>query len=168
MSSLMANGIDAASHAADDQSASRGKVAAEVLRYLRAVERGAARADNARTREIANLRIAAHVKKNRWVINLQQVLGIFGSVQFRRLQLAIFRTPPSSFSARLKDCFFRMACATSAGRWPDSISGSEARNTPSGEPNLRSTGADWREARKGRHQAASRSEPTCRVTDDVK
>lgn len=83
MSSLMANGIRAASHAADDQSASRGKVAAEVLRYLRAVERGAARADNARTREIANLRIAAHVKKNRWVINLQQVLGIFrlGPVQ---------------------------------------------------------------------------------------
>jgi hypothetical protein len=83
MSSLMANGIHAASHAADDQSASRGKVAAEVLRYLRAVERGAARADNARTREIANLRIAAHVKKNRWVINLQQVLGIFrlGPVQ---------------------------------------------------------------------------------------
>ena len=53
------------------------------------------------------------------------------------------------FSARLKDCFLKTACATGAGNLHASSRRRGARNTSSGEPNSRSNRAESREASPG-------------------
>src|SRR6266849_3672986 len=65
------------------------------------------------------------------------------------------RVSASSFSARLKDCFLKTACATGAGNLQASNRISGARNTSSGEPNSRSSRADSREASPGVSASAS-------------
>src|SRR6266849_3321315 len=65
------------------------------------------------------------------------------------------RVRASSFSARLKDCFLKTACATGPGKLHASSLGSGARNTSSGEPNSRSKRADRREASPGVSASAS-------------
>src|SRR5580692_7176625 len=74
--SLMPDSVNAARQAAADHQASRSEITAEPLRHLRAIERRAPRADDAEARQVQYLRIAAHIKKNRRVIDLQQVLRI--------------------------------------------------------------------------------------------
>src|SRR6266849_414948 len=65
------------------------------------------------------------------------------------------RVRASSFSARLKDCFLKTACATGPGKLQASSLGSGARNTSSGEPNSRSRRAESREASPGVSASAS-------------
>src|SRR6202035_2490170 len=65
------------------------------------------------------------------------------------------RVSASSFSARLKDCFLKTACATGAGNLHASSRPSGARNTSSGEPNSRSKRAERREASPGVSASAS-------------
>src|ERR1700730_2156569 len=65
------------------------------------------------------------------------------------------RVSASSFSARLKDCFLKTACATGAGKRQASSRPSGARNTSSGEPNSRSKSAESREASQGVSASAS-------------
>src|SRR6202030_4782946 len=65
------------------------------------------------------------------------------------------RVSASSFSARLKDCFLKTACATGAGNLHASSRPSGARNTSSGEPNSRSRRAESREASPGVSASAS-------------
>jgi hypothetical protein len=65
------------------------------------------------------------------------------------------RVRASSFSARLKDCFLKTACATGVGNLQASNLGSDARNTSSGEPNSRSRRAESREASPGVSASAS-------------
>src|SRR5882757_3727080 len=67
----------------------------------------------------------------------------------------MLRVSASSFSARLKDCFLKTACATGAGNLHASRRLSGARNTSSGEPNSRSSRADNREASPGVSASAS-------------
>src|SRR5208282_244983 len=75
---LVADGVDAAGHAADDDEAAGGEIAAEALRHLRAVESGLSGADDAEAREIEDFGIAANVEKDRGIVDLQKRLGIFG------------------------------------------------------------------------------------------
>src|ERR1700757_729830 len=52
------------------------------------------------------------------------------------------RRAATSFSARQKFCFLKIACAAGAGRLQASSEVKLARNTPSGDPNSRSNRAD--------------------------
>src|SRR5260370_33513495 len=72
------------------------------------------------------------------------------------------RVRASSFSARLKDCFLKTACATGPGKLQASSLGSGARNTSSGEPNSRSKRADRREASPGVSASASQEREASR------
>src|SRR5260370_3526135 len=83
------------------------------------------------------------------------VCGYSGSVQFTRRQRSMRRVRASSFSARLKDCFLKTACATGPGKLQASSLGSGARKTSSGEPNSRSRRAESREASPGVSASAS-------------
>src|SRR5277367_45849 len=56
---LMADGVNAARHAADDDNAASGEVAAEAFRHLRAIESRTAGADDAEAGEVQHLCIAA-------------------------------------------------------------------------------------------------------------
>src|SRR6267154_2095885 len=67
----------------------------------------------------------------------------------------MLRVSANSFSARLKDCFLKTACATGAGNRHASRRVSGARKTSSGEPNSRSSRADSREASPGVSASAS-------------
>src|SRR5580704_5652908 len=59
---LVADGVDAACHAADDYQAAGGEVAAEAFRHLRAVESWAPGAHNAEAGEVQDLEVAANVE----------------------------------------------------------------------------------------------------------
>src|SRR5271154_780380 len=74
---LVADSIDAAGHAAGDDEASRGKIATESFRHLRAVESWAPGADNAEAGEIEDFRVPANVEQDRGVVDLQKRLRIF-------------------------------------------------------------------------------------------
>src|SRR6266404_469706 len=84
-----------------------------------------------------------------------RLCGYSGSVQFTSRQRSMLRVSASSFSARLKDCFLKTACATGAGNRHASRRVSGARNTSSGEPNSRSNRAESREASPGVSASAS-------------
>src|SRR5271168_1492975 len=75
----------------------------------------------------------------------------------------MFRTAANSFSARLKDSFLMIACATGAGRLHDSSWGSVARKMPSGDSKRRSSRELRREAKPGVRVIASqeREESSC-------
>ena len=79
----MADGINTARHATEDYQAARCQVPAQALRHLRTVKRGAPRAYDAEAGHIQDLRIAAQIKEDRRIRNLQQRLRIFrlGPVQ---------------------------------------------------------------------------------------
>src|SRR6266481_8423768 len=82
-SPLMPDGVNAASQAADDHKPACRKFPAKAPRHLRAIERRAARADDAEARQIENLHVATDVEKNWRVVDLQERLRIFrlGPVQ---------------------------------------------------------------------------------------
>src|SRR2546422_11557418 len=73
----MPEGVNAASQAADDHKPACRKFPAKAPRYLRAIERRAARADDAEARQIENLHVATDVEKNWRVVDLQECLRIF-------------------------------------------------------------------------------------------
>src|SRR6266478_2219337 len=65
------------------------------------------------------------------------------------------RVSANSFSARLKDCFLKTACATGPGNLQASNLVSGARNTSSGDPNSFSSRAESPEASPGVSASAS-------------
>src|SRR5580704_4494712 len=76
---LMSDGVYTAGHAAGDDEAARGKIAAEALRHLRAVEGGLSGADNAEAGEVQNLGVATHVEKDWRIINLLEGMRVRSS-----------------------------------------------------------------------------------------
>ena len=66
----MADGVNAASHAADNDEPARCQIAAEALRHLRAVKSRLPGADDAEARKIQDLRVAANVEQDRRIVNL--------------------------------------------------------------------------------------------------
>jgi hypothetical protein len=89
----MADGINPPRHATDNDEAACGEVSAKPLGQLCPIERGLARSDDADARQIQNLRIAADVKHDRGIIDLQQVPRIFG---FGPVQQAAADDSPNS------------------------------------------------------------------------
>src|SRR6266852_5518795 len=74
----MADSVNPPSHATDDDEAACGEVSAKSLGQLRAVQCGLARSDDADTRQIQDLRLAADIKHYWGIVDLQQRLRIFG------------------------------------------------------------------------------------------
>jgi len=74
----MADGIDAAGHAAHYDQSADGQIAAEAFRHLRSVEGRASGSYDAEAWEVQDIRVAANVEQDRRVVDLQQRLWILG------------------------------------------------------------------------------------------
>src|SRR5271154_339757 len=75
---LMAEGVNTAGHAADNDQPTRGQIAAQLGRHLRAVESGFSCTDDAERWKVEDLRVPAHIEQDGWIVNLKKRLRIFG------------------------------------------------------------------------------------------
>ena len=66
----MADGIDAAGHAAHYNQSTDGQIAAEAFRHLRSIESRTSGSYDAEAGEVEDLRVAANVEQDGRVINL--------------------------------------------------------------------------------------------------
>jgi hypothetical protein len=118
------------------------KITPKAFGHLRAVQRWPTRAYDAEAGEIQDLRIAAQIEQNRWIVDLQQGLGISRLGPVDQPAAGDIANRCQFFLGALKRIFLDNGLATSAGRLQASSSVSEAWNMRSGEPNLRSRRAD--------------------------